>query len=89
MQTDYGFAFRVFRAARDWSQGDVAKRLKVGRSMLSLIESGKRQPSAATIDGAARSFGVPPSLFVALASRKVDDVTAPLMFALVRRKNGR
>lgn len=85
MSTDYGLAFRVFRAAKDWNQHVVAKRLGVGRSMMSLIESGKRQPSVEVVELAAKAFGVPQSMFVALATRQTDAVAAPLLQAIVRK----
>nr|WP_236659794.1 helix-turn-helix transcriptional regulator [Sphingopyxis lutea] len=36
---------KVLRAERDWSQGDLAERLKVSRQSVNAIETGKYDPS--------------------------------------------
>jgi putative transcriptional regulator len=36
---------KVLRAARDWSQGDLAERLQVSRQSVNAIETGKYDPS--------------------------------------------
>ena len=36
---------RVLRAEREWSQGDLAKKLEVSRQSVNAIETGKFDPS--------------------------------------------
>ena len=36
---------KVLRAARDWSQQDLAERLEVSRQSVNAIETGKYEPS--------------------------------------------
>ena len=72
METNYGKAFRVVRAAHGWPQADMAKRLDISSSALSLIEAGKRKPSVKVIDKLASVVKVPSALIVLLASDDAD-----------------
>lgn len=72
MQTNYGKAFRIIRAAFGLRQADLADRLPVTASQLSLIEAGKRQPSLRVIEALARAVGVPAALITLLASAPSD-----------------
>lgn len=45
------------------SQGELATRLKVGRSTISMWESGQREPSYETLEMIADYFNVPMSSF--------------------------
>ena len=65
---DYSKAFRVIRAAFGLRQLELARRLSIGPSQLSLIEAGKRQPSLKTVEDLARAFRIPKALVVLLAS---------------------
>ena len=65
---DYSKAFRIIRAAFGLRQLELARRLSIGPSQLSLIESGKRQPSLKTIEDLARALRIPNALVVLLAS---------------------
>ena len=69
---DYGKAIRISRAAFGLRQSELAAQLSIGRSHLSLIESGKRQPSLETIADVARALGIPKPLLVLLASEPQD-----------------
>ena len=69
---DYGRAIRIVRNARGLSQADLAKRLTVGASHLSLIEAGKRQPSVGLLREVATSLNIPPHLMTLLASSASD-----------------
>lgn len=69
---DYAKAFRIIRAAFGMRQDELADRLNVGPSQLSLIERGKRQPSLKTLDSLTSSLGVPRSLVALLASEPED-----------------
>lgn len=46
------------RTQRNWLQIEVARRAKVNHSLISYIESGKRQPSVRTLEKLADVFGV-------------------------------
>lgn len=65
---DYAKAFRILRAAFGLRQAELAERLTIGPSQLSLIEAGKRQPSLKTVEALAEALGVPQALVMLLAS---------------------
>jgi transcriptional regulator with XRE-family HTH domain len=69
---DYGKAIRVCRTASGLTQTELAKRLSIGPSQLSLIESGKRQPSVKTLSQISSALRVPPHLLTLLASEPED-----------------
>ncbi|HET6262076.1 MAG TPA: helix-turn-helix transcriptional regulator [Chloroflexia bacterium] len=48
---------RVLRAARDWSQSDLAERLGVSRQTVNALETGKYDPSLPLAFKIARVFG--------------------------------
>jgi transcriptional regulator with XRE-family HTH domain len=68
LEPDYGKAFRVIRAAFGLRQSELAERLPITASQLSLIEAGKRQPSIRVVDSLAQAVGVPAPLITLLAS---------------------
>jgi len=72
MEKDYAKAFRIIRAAFGLKQSDLAERMPVTASQLSLIESGKRQPSLKVVDALASAVGVPSPLVSLLASDSRD-----------------
>ena len=72
MDKDYAKAFRIFRAAFGLKQSDLAERMPVTASQLSLIESGKRQPSLKVVDALAGAVGIPSPLISLLASDALD-----------------
>ena len=47
---------RVLRAEREWSQADLAGRLKVSRQTVNAIETGKYDPSLPLAFSIARTF---------------------------------
>ena len=75
MDMDYGRAIRVVRSAHGLSQRQFADRIDVSPSHLSLIESGKRNPSLPLLEKIAGCLAVPMHLLTLLASdvRNVDD----------------
>jgi transcriptional regulator with XRE-family HTH domain len=93
---DYGKAFRIIRAAFGLRQSELAARLPITASQLSLIEAGKRQPSVRVVDGLAAAVGVPSALITLLASnvnefnarpdRDVSDLAHSLLRLLVSAK---
>jgi putative transcriptional regulator len=50
---------KVMRAARDWSQSDLADRLEVSRQSVNAIETGKYDPSLPLAFRIAELFEVP------------------------------
>jgi len=50
---------RVFRAEHNWSQADLAARLKVSRQTVNAVETGKYDPSLPLAFRIARLFNQP------------------------------
>ena len=50
---------KVLRAERDWSQADLAERLKVSRQIVNAIETGKYDPSLPLAFRIADLFDLP------------------------------
>jgi putative transcriptional regulator len=50
---------RVLRAEREWSQAELASRLKVSRQTINAIETGKYDPSLPLAFAIARNFQQP------------------------------
>ena len=73
---NYGKAIRIFRAAHGMTQSELADRLSVGKSHLSLIESAQRAPSLKVLNEVSVVLGVSPHLLTLLASEP-DDLRAP------------
>jgi transcriptional regulator with XRE-family HTH domain len=71
---DYAKAFRIVRAAFGLNQSELAARMTITPSQLSLIEGGKRQPSLRVVDSLAKAVGMPGALVTLLASSS-DDVS--------------
>lgn len=65
---DYAKAFRIVRAAFGLRQAELATRLSITPSQLSLIEAGKRRPSLRVVGGMAKVLGIPTALITLLAS---------------------
>jgi putative transcriptional regulator len=47
----------VLRAEREWSQADLAQRLRVSRQTVNAIETGRYDPSLPLAFGIAKVFG--------------------------------
>lgn len=98
MKQDYAKAFRIIRAAFGLRQAELAARMPITASQLSLIEAGKRQPSLRVVDALAKAVGVPAALVTLLAStpddvdsRPVEDISdlaRALLRLLVSAKDG-
>lgn len=90
MEQNYAKAFRIIRAAFGLRQSELAERMPITASQLSLIEAGKRQPSLRVVDGLAAAVGVPAALISLLASApsdvesKSDEDISDLARALLR-----
>lgn len=82
MEQNYAKAFRIIRATFGLRQSELADRMPISASQLSLIEAGKRQPSLKVVNALARAVGVPAALVTLLAStaqevedRPADDIS--------------
>ena len=53
-----GLNLKRIRTKKSISQGDIARELKVSRGFISTIESGKTNPTLATIAKLAKAVGV-------------------------------
>jgi transcriptional regulator with XRE-family HTH domain len=77
MNEDYAKAFRIIRAAFGLTQSELAARMPITASQLSLIEAGKRQPSLRVVNGLGSAVGVPTALISLLASADDDVKSKP------------
>jgi transcriptional regulator with XRE-family HTH domain len=68
MKEDYAKAFRIIRAAFGLQQSELAARMSISASQLSLIEARKRQPSLRMVNRLANAVGVPAAMITLLAS---------------------
>ena len=73
LRDDFGKSFRVVRAAFGLRQSELAARMGISASQLSLIEAGKRQPSLRVVKALGDAVGIPTTLITLLAST-VDDI---------------
>ena len=69
---DYGKAIRIVRAAFSLKQAELAERLEISPSHLSLLEAGKRQPSLRLLDDIAIALRIPRQLLTLLATEAQD-----------------
>jgi transcriptional regulator with XRE-family HTH domain len=58
-----GNSIKLIRTAREISQRDLARDLKISANYLSLIESDKREPSLSFLKKLAKALKVPMKLF--------------------------
>jgi transcriptional regulator with XRE-family HTH domain len=96
MEQNYGKAFRIIRAAFGLKQSELAERMPITASQLSLIEAGKRQPSLRVLNALASAVGVPAALISLLASttnevesksnEEISDLARALLRLLVTAK---
>lgn len=54
-----GLNIKNIRLAKDMSQGDLCRALKVDRAYMSNVENGKKNPTLATIEKIAVALKVP------------------------------
>lgn len=63
-----GHALKVCRSAKKLSLGELAGRTDLSTSYLSMIESGKREPTLSSIEKIAGAMGVPTPILLFLAA---------------------
>lgn len=69
---NYGKAIRVLRSVKNLEQQELATKVNLDSSYISLIEKGKRNPSPKTIIKISERLSVPLHLLALLASDKKD-----------------
>src|ERR1700691_877475 len=69
---DYSKAIRIARALADMPQRELAQRVSIDASLISMLESGKRKTSLDTLEKIATALGIPFHLFTLLASESED-----------------
>ena len=69
---DFAKALRTARAARGLSQKQLAALAELDSSFISLLESGQRTPSTATLEAISKALEVPIYLIMLLASEPED-----------------
>lgn len=67
MNSKLGRTIRILRQAKDLKVNDLAKAAKVSPSLISLIESGERQPSIDILRRIADALGVPSEAILVMA----------------------
>lgn len=67
-----GESIRALRAAAGLMQRELADRVGISASMLSLVEAGKREPSIGVLRAVGRALDIPTSVLFALA---LDDLS--------------
>ena len=71
---EFGEHLRTARAACNFTQADVAKRLQVSKGYVSRLEGGKARPAESTVQGLAKICSTDPSRLLILAGRLPGDV---------------
>jgi transcriptional regulator with XRE-family HTH domain len=69
---DYAKAIRISRALADMPQRELASRIGVDASMISMLESGLRKPSLQTLEKIADALELPFHLFTLLGAARKD-----------------
>ena len=67
-----GKSIKLCRTTRGFSQDELAGKVGLSVSYISLIEQGKRDPAISTVENIAEALGVPLSLLTFLAADPGD-----------------
>lgn len=67
---EIGHALKVCRSARNISLDELAERVSLSQSYLSMIESGKRLPTLPSIEKIAKGLEIPLPIVLFLAAEK-------------------
>jgi transcriptional regulator with XRE-family HTH domain len=73
---NYGRAIRIVRSLADVSQRELAGRLDIDPSLVSMVESGKRKPSRELLERFASDLKIPFHLLILLATEAEDSKTS-------------
>ena len=69
---EIGHALNICRSAKKLSLSELAERAGLSQSYLSMIESGKREPTLSSIKKVAAALGVPTPIIMFLAAEKSE-----------------
>ena len=69
---NYSKAIRTARALADMPQRELAERVGMDASLISMLESGKRKPSLNTLEKIAKALNIPFHLFTLLAAEREE-----------------
>ena len=69
-----GHSLKLCRSAKKLSLESLAERAGLSQSYISMIESGKREPTISSIEKLAKALGVPTPIILFLAAEK-DELT--------------
>lgn len=81
---EIGHALKICRSSRKLSLDDVADRSGLSQSYISMIESGKREPTLSSLEKIAKALAVPTLILMFLAADKdelqgLDEETSRLL----------
>ena len=69
---DYSKAIRIARSLADIPQRELARRVSIDPSLISMIENGKRKPTREILERIAAALDMPFHLFALLATESED-----------------
>lgn len=69
---DYSKAIRIARSLADMPQKELAERVSVDASLVSMLESGRRKPTRDILEKIADALDIPFHLFALLATESDD-----------------
>ncbi len=73
---DFGKTIRILRSAKDFSSSDLARKAQISKPFLSLVESGRRQPSLEVLRRLAGALEIPSETLVLLAMSDSKTLTS-------------
>lgn len=71
---DLGSKVKQLRESREWSQGELARRVGITKSAISTYELGIRTPSADVVCALAKTFGVSADYLLGITERRAVEV---------------
>jgi transcriptional regulator with XRE-family HTH domain len=71
-----GKTIKILRDASEMSLTELARRARVSKPFLSLVESGKRQPSLDVIRRIAKALRIPPEALVLMGMSSASKLTS-------------
>lgn len=74
----------TLRENRNWSQAELARRLKMNNTILNKIETGNRKVSSFELDQIAEIFGVSTDFLLGRKEKKKDEIDSILDTAMAK-----
>jgi transcriptional regulator with XRE-family HTH domain len=69
---DYSKAVRIARSLADMSQRELAERVSIDPTLISMIENGRRKPTREILENISEALDIPFHLFALLATESED-----------------